>query len=147
MNKKYEHKSPIAIAVALVIAILGFIFNGTGFFEPESTAPNQVPSYNQQQATNSVESQLQQYTFRNEKALQGHFEKHKDEFEYINVSEYLEGANRVINDINALHKIEEEDGDDVYYLEATNELVIVSTDGYIRTYFKPTDGINYFKRT
>ena len=30
--------------------------------------------------------------------------------------------------------------------ESTNEFVIVSTDGYIRTYFKPSDGIEYFKR-
>ena len=45
-----------------------------------------------------------------------------------------------------LHKIEAEDGDDVYYLESTNEFVIVSTDGYIRTYFKPEDGIEYYNR-
>lgn len=46
----------------------------------------------------------------------------------------------------ALHKLEAEDGDDVYYLEATNEFVIVSTDGYLRTYFKPEDGKAYFDR-
>ena len=40
----------------------------------------------------------------------------------------------------------EEDGDYIYYLESTNEFVVVSTDGYIRTYFKPTDGIDYFNR-
>ena len=38
----------------------------------------------------------------------------------------------MINTEGVLHKIEEEDGDDVYYLEETNEFVIVSTDGYIR---------------
>ena len=27
-----------------------------------------------------------------------------------------------------------------------NEIVFVSEDGYIRTYFKPTDGINYYNR-
>ena len=32
------------------------------------------------------------------------------------------------------------------YLEASNELVILSTDGYIRTYFRPEDGIEYFNR-
>ena len=40
-----------------------------------------------------------------------------------------------------------EDGDDVYYIEETNEFVIVSTDGYIRTYFYPRDGIEYFDTT
>lgn len=35
---------------------------------------------------------------------------------------------------------------DVYYVESTNEFVIVSTDGYIRTYFKPDAGISYYNR-
>lgn len=52
----------------------------------------------------------------------------------------------VIHAPEALHKLEAEDGDDVYYLEATNEFVIVSTDGYIRTYFYPSDGKEYFDR-
>ena len=40
----------------------------------------------------------------------------------------------------------EEDGDDVYYLASTNELVIVSTDGYIRTYFCPDSGKEYYDK-
>ena len=43
-------------------------------------------------------------------------------------------------------KIEEEDGDDVYYIESTNEFVVVSKDGYLRTYFYPSDGLDYFNR-
>lgn len=86
------------------------------------------------------------YTFRNEKLLNDHFEKHNEDFNYATVEEYVEGANRVINDENSLHKLEAEDGDDVYYLEETNEFVIVSTDGYIRTYFKPSKGIDYYNR-
>ncbi len=42
--------------------------------------------------------------------------------------------------------LDKEDGDDVYYLESTNEFVIVSTDGYIRTYFYPSNGKDYFDR-
>ena len=86
------------------------------------------------------------YTFRNDKLLNDHFEKHGEDFDYTTVEEYVEGANRVINDENSLHKLEAEDGDDVYYLEETNEFVIVSTDGYIRTYFKPSKGIDYYNR-
>lgn len=86
------------------------------------------------------------YTFRNDKLLNDHFEKHNEDFGYATVEEYVEGANRVINDENSLHKLEAEDGDDVYYLEETNEFVIVSTDGYIRTYFKPSKGIDYYNR-
>ena len=86
------------------------------------------------------------YEFRSEDLLDQHFDKHGDEFDYDSVDEYVQGANRVINDPNSLFKIEEEDGDYIYYLESTNEFVVVSTDGYIRTYFKPTDGIDYFNR-
>ena len=51
-----------------------------------------------------------------------------------------------MNNPNALHKNEKEDNDDVYYLEETNEFVIVSTDGYIRTYFYPDSGIDYYNK-
>ena len=43
-------------------------------------------------------------------------------------------------------KYEKEDGDEVYYIEATNEFVILSKDGYIRTYFRPNSGKKYFDR-
>ena len=61
-------------------------------------------------------------------------------------AEYEAAASAVVNNKDALHKTEKEDGDDVYYLEDTNEFVIVSQDGYIRTYFNPSDGIRYYNR-
>lgn len=84
------------------------------------------------------------YSFRNEDLLNEHFRKHWSEFSYTTPEEYVLGANEVINNGNSLHKTEKEDGDDVYYLQSTNEIVIVSTDGYIRTYFKPDDKIKYY---
>ncbi len=86
------------------------------------------------------------YEFRSEKLWQQHYEKHGMEMGFDNKEDYLLAANRVIENENVLHKLEEEDGDDVYYLEETNEFVIVSTDGYLRTYFNPKDGIRYFNR-
>lgn len=86
------------------------------------------------------------YQFRKQQYLDEHFDKHGEEFDYENAQEYLEGANRVINHPNSLYKTEAEDGDHIYYLESTNEFVVVSTDGYIRTYFKPSAGIDYFNR-
>lgn len=86
------------------------------------------------------------YEFRNDEYLQQHFEKHGAEFPYATAEEYLAGANRVVQSPDALHKTEAEDGDDVYYLEAGNEFVIVSKDGYLRTYFKPSAGIDYYNR-
>lgn len=91
-----------------------------------------------------------EYHFRNKKYLEQHFEKHggefKDDFGYADAYEYEKGASDVINNKDALHKTEAEDGDGVYYIEATNEFVILSTDGFIRTYFRPSGGIDYYNR-
>ena len=86
----------------------------------------------------------QGYTFRSDKLLQEHYEKHGREMGYENAAAYVAGANRVISSPDALHKLEAEDGDHVYFLEATGEIVFVSTDGYIRTYF--ISDIGYFNR-
>ena len=72
--------------------------------------------------------------------------RHGSEFGYKSKEEYLKGANEVINSSTSKHKIEAEDGDEIYYNEEKNEIVFVSKDGYIRTYFKPNDGINYYNR-
>lgn len=86
------------------------------------------------------------YQFRTEGDLKDHFEKHGEEFTYTTAEEYLEGANRVIASPDALTKTEAEDGDLIYYLEDTNEIVFLSTDGYIRTYFKPSSGLKYYEK-
>jgi pyocin large subunit-like protein len=64
---------------------------------------------------------------------------------FESAQDYLAGANAVIANPDALHKTQREDGDDVYYLQSTDELVVVSTDGFIRTYFKP-GGISYYNK-
>lgn len=91
-----------------------------------------------------------EYHFRSKKLLNQHFEKHgeefADDFGYKSAAEYEKGASDVINNSSALHKTEAEDGDGVYYIEDTNEFVILSTDGYIRTYFRPNGGIDYYNR-
>lgn len=84
--------------------------------------------------------------FRSEQYLKEHYEKHGREMGYESADEYLAGANAVIYHSKALHKTQKEDGDDIYYVEGTNDLVIVSGDGYIRTYFRPEDGMAYYNR-
>lgn len=102
--------------------------------------------------TDTVESQSvenaggRQYVFRNEDRLNEHFEKHGIEMGFATAQEYQAAASAVVNNANALHKLEAEDNDDVYYVQESNEFVIVSPDGYIRTYFCPNDGINYYNR-
>lgn len=87
-----------------------------------------------------------EYKFRNKNLLNQHYEKHGKDMGFKNAEEYEKAASAVVNNPDALHKIEAEDGDDIYYIEATNEFVVVSTDGYIRTYFLPDRGIDYFNK-
>ena len=84
--------------------------------------------------------------FRNKKLLNDHYEKHGREMGFSSAEDYEKAAAMVPANENALHKIEAEDGDDVYYIEESNEFVVVSTDGYIRTYFEPNSGKKYFDR-
>ena len=93
-----------------------------------------------------VNAQQASYNFSSQETLDSHFQKHGYEFGYTSAEQYLQGAIRVIENPASLKKTEAEDGDYVYYLQSTNEIVFVSSGGVIRTYFKPDNGIAYFNR-
>ncbi|MBP3326798.1 MAG: hypothetical protein J6L77_10320 [Coprococcus sp.] len=145
------------VFVMICFVIRGFVGgkadnnkNGDGKSQVTSSEENTTDMEKTDEANNVTDKTSKAdgkyYTFRNESTLESHYEKHGSEFDYHNANEYQDGANDVINNPASLHKTEAEDGDDVYYLESTNEFVIVSTDGYIRTYFKPSDGKAYYDR-
>ena len=87
------------------------------------------------------------YSFRTEDLLNLHYQKHGSEFGNITKDGYLQSANEFItsNSSDILTK-SENDGDMIYYCASTNEFLVLSQDGYIRTYFKPDDGIEYYNR-
>lgn len=87
-----------------------------------------------------------QYTFASKKLLDEHYQKHGIEMGFASAEDYEKAASDVVNNPNALTKKEAEDNDDVYYVEATNEFVVVSTRGFIRTYFKPNNGKKYYDK-
>ena len=142
--KKIQKRYPILAAIILLFAAY------FGWYENDQSKDNifgqagQVSQAIQSsQASQSVQSTL---TFRSESLREDHYQKHGIEMGFASAKEYENAAAAVVSDSRALHKLEKEDGDDVYYLKDTNEFVIVSTDGYIRTYFYPRDGIEYFER-
>ena len=99
-----------------------------------------------QAAISAIEEKEQKvYEFKYADRLASHYEKHGMEMGFESEEEYLEGANALINNPEALHKTEAEDGDDIYYLESTNEIAFVSKEGYIRTYFI-CSGKSYYDR-
>ena len=86
------------------------------------------------------------YPFRNNKLLNEHYEKHGIEMGFASAEEYAAAANLVIHHPNTLHKIEKEDGDTCFYYEAANLFVVLSKDGYIRTFFAPDSGKKYYDK-
>lgn len=116
--------------------------------EQQST-PTQETTTTPQEPTSVVEETAPvqvTYYFRNSNLLNQHYEKHGIEMGFDSAQSYQAAASAVINNPNALCKTEAEDGDYVYYVEATNEFVVLSTDGYIRTYFLPSGGKAYYDR-
>lgn len=132
---------------ALIAAVILFAGGGTGLSQLGTSSSEETgKAAANLESSQNVDTAGTQYVFRSEKLLQEHYEKHGIEMGFASASEYQKAASSVAADPSALHKLEAEDGDDVYYLEESNDFVIVSTDGYIRTYFRPDRGRAYFDR-
>jgi len=143
---RFTRRSPLyLIAVLLLAAIVFWVQGGLDTREEssETTESTETVKSTEKAVHTDVSNQ---YTFRSEKLLKEHFEKHGIEMGFADAGEYLAAANKVVSSPQVLHKKEAEDNDDVYYLEESNEFVVVSADGYIRTYFLPEDGIRYYNR-
>ncbi len=131
---KEQKKTKVIASVIILLAAIALL-TGRGMY-------NDIDSPAETKTTQTDEG----YRFRNKKLLDEHYRKHGIDMGFKSAEEYETAASAAVVNPNALHKVEKEDGDDVYYITATNEFVIVSTDGYIRTYFKPDSGIKYFKK-
>lgn len=101
------------------------------------------------QETSKPESSKEEvfYYFRNQGLYDSHYEKHGHEFGNITKEEYLQKANDLINSDSpdVLTKYED-DGDFMYFDKKSGEFLVLSPDGYIRTFFIPDDGIDYWNR-
>lgn len=139
--------APIASQSAVVSTEASTQISSAETSEPVSEISSITSSTSAPEVISSEPAILQtSYKFRNKNLLDQHYEKHGREMGFASAEEYEKAAAAVPNHPDVLHKIEKEDGDDVYYVEATNEFVIVSTDGYIRTYFNPDRGIDYYNK-
>lgn len=134
-TKEYKSYKSVLCILVLIAAIIGGVVKGADYFSNKSNS--EASSYN-------VIEQYNSYTFRTSKQLTSHFEKHGSEVGAKNEMDYVDKANAVISNPDALYKTEAEDGDAVYFLRSTGEIVFLSTDGYIRTYF--IADYDYFNR-
>ena len=72
-----------------------------------------------------------------------HFEKHAAEFGYRTPVEYLKGARDLVGR-SGVQTFTRTNGDKLFYDAARNEFAVLRPDGVLRTYFRPTDGPNYW---
>lgn len=127
-------KQILAAVIALVVCLFVFI---NYFNSPKDSVPNS--------ASSSTQAKTYTYKFRNDERFTEHYNKHGNEVGALSKEDYLCKANNVINNPDVLQKTEAEDGDKVFFLADTGEIVFLSTDGYIRTYF--IADYAYFQRT
>lgn len=114
---------------------------------PEVTeAPTEKPEVTEEPDPTEDPIEITDYGFRTQKLRDSHYEKHGIEMGFETVEDYILAANMVISNPESLHKLEAEDNDHIYFLEETNEFVVLSQDGYIRTYYIASGGIDYFNR-
>lgn len=148
--KQLKKRYPIVVVIILLLAgYFGWYENGQSqdnLFGQVGQVVQSTQLSQAEQAGQTAQSGQSTLTFRSEALREDHYQKHGIEMGFASEEAYERAAAAVVFDSRALHKVEKEDGDDAYYIEETNEFVIVSTDGYIRTYFYPRDGIRYFER-
>ena len=151
MSDKTLSPSAKKIISSVVVLILAVIFGITKFGGSDSDtsgsakkAASSAKSYVRTESDTAEKESFEGYTFRTSKQLTSHFEKHGAEVGASTESEYVDMANAVIGNPSAMYKTEAEDGDHIYFLRSTGEIVFLSTDGYIRTYFISDE--DYFNR-
>lgn len=143
MLKRTNKINTLILSLIIVMAVF---FTGCSMTYDNSQTSGTTSTGTTVAAEATTETTSKTLTFRNENLLNSHYEKHGKDMGFSSAKEYEKAAAAVVANSSALHKKEAEDGDDVYYIESTNEFVIVSTDGYIRTYFNPDAGIAYYNR-
>ncbi|MBP3922346.1 MAG: hypothetical protein J6D27_05205 [Ruminiclostridium sp.] len=160
------NKTPAILGtIAALIAAFFGITIPTNFFGGGNEAASSVPTSSKVESvdssvnensseteitvTSKPESSKEEvfYYFRNQGLYDSHYEKHGHEFGNITKEEYLQKANDLINSDSpdVLTKYED-DGDFMYFDKKSGEFLVLSPDGYIRTFFIPDDGIDYWNR-
>lgn len=86
-------------------------------------------------------------TFESPELLALHYEKHQGEFGDITEMEYLDRANQLYREAlsDDVEQIMRSDESISKYKFSTNEFLVVTKDGKIRTYFKPEKGSDYWR--
>ena len=85
--------------------------------------------------------------FETPEKMQKHYDKHIDKYGNISISEYIALAHELVNaqDTDDIERIVRSDESTAIYRFSTNDFLVITKDGYIRTFFKPDDGEAYWR--
>lgn len=85
----------------------------------------------------------------NKKSLDKHFDEHGKDMGFDNKESYKQHAIKFANTVdkkNCTSFVDSKTGSTYKYNKVTNELAIITKDGYVVTYFKPKEGYDYYKK-
>lgn len=97
--------------------------------------------------TKVIANAIMQITFESPELITKHYEKHREEFGDITEAEYLQKANQLYAEAlsDDIEQFTRSDGSIAKYKFSTNEFLVITKEGNIRTYFKPVDGADYWR--
>ena len=132
-----------AYVLLLVIAV-SMLFAGCGSTQASGSNNGSQAAVTQQYDTSKGTQS------RSEKLFEEHYEKHvikQQEFGDVTKDEYLKLAQDLVDrpGSQVLTK-KDEDKNTLYYDPDTNSFAVKSDDGYIRSFFKPSAGVDYYNR-
>lgn len=133
----------LALLLALLMILGCFVGCGSGEVQGTDEAESDVLSWD-----------ITEYSqFRTEEHWEDHYQKHVidqeefvEDFGDISKEQYLMLAQWLMDFADDEVQIKEDDGDLLYYDAENNFFGVMSDDGYIRTFFRPSAGQEYFDR-
>ena len=129
--------------LAALVALFAFLL----CFGCASPAPMQMDQGHKNQAPQHMSNAQ----FRSTQLFNNHYTKHvlqQKEFGTISKEEYLHQAQILVSQKEGRSILVERksNGDTLFFDKKSGEFAVLSGDGYIRTFFKPQDGVAYFNR-
>lgn len=133
----------LALLLALLMILGCFVGCGSGEVQGTDEAESDVLSWD-----------ITEYSqFRTKEHWEDHYQKHVidqeefvEDFGDISKEQYLMLAQWLMDFADDEVQIKEDDGDLLYYDAENNFFGVMSDDGYIRTFFRPSAGQEYFDR-
>lgn len=109
-------------------------------------AQNQAKSQALELLTSAVDGGIIKIEFETPESMQKHYAKHGEEYGDISTESYVSLANELVNApaSDDVEKIVRSDGSTAIYRFSTNDFLVVTKDGSIRTFFKPKNGKEYW---